>query len=124
MKATGLIHLIRTILRILLTAAAGLVFLFSLFSGAGPGIMGVIRNFPNTLPWLGLLILTLITFYNEIIGGSLIIGLMMFLFFFFRVIPQDNWSAFFIFLLPLFLMGICFLVLGVFERRGRKQDGE
>ena len=59
-----------------------LVFIFALLSGSeseGGGIMGILKNSPNAIPWLVLLILVLIAWKWELIGGILItiIGLVM-----------------------------------------------
>jgi hypothetical protein len=63
-----------------------LVFLFALVSGSegfGGGIMGIIKNSPNALPWLALLLFVLVAWKWELIGGIIItlLGVAMFYFF-------------------------------------------
>jgi len=62
-----------------------LVFIFSLLSGSedyGGGFMGIVKNSPNSLPWLLLLVLVYITWKWKLIGGILLslfgIGLLYF----------------------------------------------
>jgi hypothetical protein len=116
---------IRIILHIILLAITTLVFLFALFSGANPGFKGIIQNIPNVLPWIALYILNIVIFYNEIISGSLIVILIIFLFAFFNIIPQNNWGTFFIFLLPILIIGFAFIILGIINKNKttRKTDG-
>ncbi len=62
-----------------------LVFVFALLSGSegsGEGIKGIIKNSPNALPWLVLIVLVLVAWKWELVGGILItligIGAMIF----------------------------------------------
>jgi len=62
-----------------------LVFIFSLLSGSedyGGGIMGIVKNSPNSLPWLLLFVLVYIAWKWKLIGGILLslfgIGLLYF----------------------------------------------
>lgn len=61
-----------------------LVFIFALVSGSDDG--GLLRNTPNTIPWLLLLVLTIYSFKKPVFGGLLIIlyGLALVYFFNFR----------------------------------------
>ena len=66
-----------------------LVFIFALLSGSqeyGGGIEGIIKNSPNAIPWLLLLILIFIAWKWELTGGIIItvLGLIMVYFFNFR----------------------------------------
>jgi len=64
-----------------------LLFLFSLFSGAevyGGGILGILKNSPNSIPWLLVIIFSLLGWKWNLIGGLLITitGISVFIFFF------------------------------------------
>lgn len=52
-----------------------LVFIFSLLSGSedyGGGLTGIIKNSPNSFPWLLLLVLVYIAWKSKLIGGILL----------------------------------------------------
>ena len=70
------LRVLRMVTRSLLVAFACLWFGFALLSGAaqhGEGFQAVLRNFANTLPWLGLFVVVYLAFRNELLGGLLII---------------------------------------------------
>ncbi len=53
-----------------------LIFVFALFSGAedyGEGIEGIIQNIPNALPWLLFLLVVLVAWKWEVVGGIAIV---------------------------------------------------
>ena len=83
---------VRNVLRYILLILGILITFFALLSGAesyGGGIEGIIKNSPNALPWIILIVLILISWKWEFAGGiGLIIfgGCMMF-FFNFSLIP-------------------------------------
>jgi len=81
-----------------------LVFIFALASGSeeyGGGVMGVIKNSPNALPWLGLLVFLFIAWKWELIGGILITGLGVFLMVFFNVVGSGfQWPPFVVSVVP------------------------
>jgi len=83
---------VRNVLRYILLIFGILITLFAILSGTeryGGGIEGIIKNSPNALPWIVFIVLVLISWKWEFIGGiSLIIfgGCMMF-FFNFSLIP-------------------------------------
>ncbi|HHB52203.1 MAG TPA: hypothetical protein ENK75_04055, partial [Saprospiraceae bacterium] len=65
-----------------------LVFLFALVSGSeayGGGLMGIIKNSPNALPWALLLLLVGIAWKWEFLGGILILALAAYLFYLFKI---------------------------------------
>jgi hypothetical protein len=77
---------LRNIARYVLLVLGVLVFLFALISGAesfGGGVKGIIKNSPNALPWLVLLLLLWLAWKRELIGGLLLMVLGVGLFFFF-----------------------------------------
>lgn len=114
MKAT------RKIIHLALFIITTLIFLFSLLSGVGSGFQGVIDNIPNTLPWLFLYLINIISLYNEMIGGIIVIILTLFLFNFFNVISQNNWSAFLSSFYLFLFWEFCLLLL---ELKAKKLDG-
>jgi len=72
---------------ILLFTLSILLFIFSLLSGAesfGGGVKGIINNFPNTIPWIFLLIAVFIAFKWQLIGGIIILIMGIFTIFFFN----------------------------------------
>jgi len=84
---------------------------FALFSGAeafGGGLSGVIRNSPNALPWIGLLLLTFFARKNGRIGGLLLLLLGLGLAYFFNKGPVFNWSVLIVTLLVPFC-GVLFM---------------
>jgi len=66
---------LRNIARYFLLVIGLLVFTFALLSGSegyGGGIMGIIKNSPNALPWLIFLIFVFIAWKWELVGGIII----------------------------------------------------
>ena len=69
-----------------------LVFIFSLLSGSedyGGGFMGIVKNSPNALPWLLLLVLAVIAWKWKLIGGILLSLLGIGLLYFFGIPDQS-----------------------------------
>jgi hypothetical protein len=82
---------IRDIARIVLLFLAVLLFVFFLLSGAeslGGGMKGFVNNFPNTIPWIFLLIAVFITFKWELAGGLIILIMGIFTIFFFNALEN------------------------------------
>ena len=103
-------NILRNIARYTLLVLVILVFIFALLSGAekyGGGIHGIIKNSPNSLPWLILLILIFIAWKKELVGGIIItlIGIAMLFFF---VLFGNN------FFLSTFILTLLIIVLGSF----------
>ena len=68
-------NILRKIARYTLLVVGILVFMFALLSGSaelGGGFMGIVKNSPNALPWLLLLLLIFIAWKWELLGGILI----------------------------------------------------
>ncbi len=66
---------LRNIARYMLLVLGSLVFYYTLFSEAkefGDGISGIIKNIPNALPGLFLLVLVFIAWKWELVGGIII----------------------------------------------------
>jgi len=77
-NTTNQIKTVTTVQRIallLLLILSSVIFLFALVSGAetfGSGFSAIVQNSPNTLPWLGLLVLVWVARRNKATGGLLI----------------------------------------------------
>jgi len=83
---------VRNALRYILLIVGILITLFAILSGAkiyGGGIEGITKNSPNALPWIILIVLILISWKWELIGGIglIIFGGCMMYFFNFSLIP-------------------------------------
>lgn len=99
--------------RIGILVFAVLVFIFALLSGAedyGGGLKGVLMNSPNSVPWLVLLGIVYIAWKWEKLGGWMLIAISIVFAFFFNA--WENIGTSLIIILPIFLMGILFLVSG------------
>ncbi|MDX2361160.1 MAG: hypothetical protein QNK23_10155 [Crocinitomicaceae bacterium] len=79
-------NILRAFARFGLLVIGLLLFGFALISGSeelGGGFMGIVKNSPNALPWLVILVLVFIAWKWEFVGGVLIttVGLLLFIFF-------------------------------------------
>jgi len=98
--------------------------IFALLSGAndyGGGIIGIIKNSPNALPWIVLLGINYIAWKWEITGGVIILLIGLSLSFFFNM-----WSTKGLFLvgmifIPIEVTGILFVINGILERKKRQK---
>jgi hypothetical protein len=84
--------ILRTIARYTLLIFGVLVFVFALLSGSetfGGGIKGILKNSPNALPWLILLVLVVIAWKWELVGGILITLLGLFALGFFGIFAAN-----------------------------------
>ena len=104
-----------------------LVFLFALLSGSedyGGGFIGILKNSPNALPWLILLLFTLIARRWPLIGGGLIVLLSIALFLFF------NFGGNHIHLVPsllcliLFIPALMLIISWKLEKHTKNQDNK
>jgi hypothetical protein len=106
-------NILRNIARYSLLLLTLLVITFALLSGAekyGGGLKGILKNSPNALPWLGLLLLVYVAWKWEWIGGLLITVLGLFLLYFFNFQGSHfYWSVFFI-MLSIVALGVCFML--------------
>ena len=110
-KRLKILKFLRCVARTTLLILSLLFFIFSLLSGAdklGGGIMGIIYNSPNALPWIILLIFVYIAFKWEILGGLLILSMGVFTIFFFDT--SDNLFVLWIVSMPLILMGALLVI--------------
>jgi hypothetical protein len=105
-------NILRGIGRYGLLTVCTTVFIFSLVSGAetyGGGMEGIIKNSPNSLPWLLLLGALFIAWKREFIGGSIIVILGASLYLFFNCIGTNHFAATDLLTLIIVLLGICFI---------------
>jgi len=109
----NLIRLIRNIARFGLLAFSIIVIIFSAIMGAnelGDGIKGIFLNLPNTLPWLGLLILVYVSWKWELIGGILTTLGGIYLIYFFNFAGPNFFLVTFILTLIVTLLGVLFIL--------------
>lgn len=110
MKKLKTANILRNIARYTLLVLGILVFIFALLSGSedyGGGVSGIIKNSPNALPWLILLVLIFTAWKWELVGGIIItvLGIAMLYFFNFR---GPN------FFLVTFILTLLIVILGSF----------
>jgi len=102
---------IRICARILGLVYGILIFVFALFSGAeagGNSFEAIIKNSPNALPWLAYLLIVMIAWKRELIGGLLLVAIGIFFLFFFSVFNNFLLATFIIVLLVI-INGLLFL---------------
>ncbi len=90
-----------------------MAFIFALLSGSesyGGGLMGIIKNSPNALPWLLFLILIYMAWKWELLGGILINALGVFFLFFFVIFSHQFFLVPFILVLIILSIGSLFLL--------------
>lgn len=86
-------------------------FVFALLSGAeqyGGGFSGVLKNSPNTLPWIVLYLFNILAWKYERIGGAVLIACALFMTFAFDVL-EGNWGVLWIAVVPLLILGTTFV---------------
>ena len=112
-------NIFRLIARYPLLIIGILVFFFALLSGSegyGGGIMGIIKNSPNAIPWAILLIIVLVAWKWELIGGIIIVLLGIAMFYFFNF-GSPNFYLFTYFLtIIITILGSFFIVSRLLRR--------
>ncbi|MFA4941279.1 MAG: hypothetical protein WC582_01615 [Patescibacteria group bacterium] len=103
------INILRCVARGILIIIAAAAFIFALLSGAESGMMGIIKNSPNALPWLVLFILVFVAWKWEMIGGLVILFFGIFSFFFFHA--SGSLPVLLVVTLPLIILGILFIAI-------------
>ncbi len=112
-------NVLRYIARYKLIVISLLVFIFALLSGSekyGGGIHGIIKNSPNALPWLILLIIIFIAWKKELVGGIIITLIGIAMLFFFVLLGNNFFLATFILTLLIIILG-SFFILSWYLRR-------
>lgn len=111
---------IKNLLKIILLVMSLLIFAFALMSGSegfGGGITGIIKNSPNALPWLILLIVNYINYRNELIGGSIIIAFGIVANLYFNLIGPNFFLATFMVINIITFMGMFFVYSWYYEKK-------
>ena len=106
-------NILRNTARYSLLVITLLVLVFALLSGSedyGGGITGVIKNSPNALPWLLLLLLVLVAWKRELIGGIIITAAGLYAVYFFNFSGPNFFLVTFILTLLITLLGAAFVV--------------
>ena len=112
LKDTFLLRAVRIVL--LLYASA--VFLLALFSGAGPGVAGVLYNIPNTLPWIILLVITWLSWKDPVKGGVMSVLYAVLLVYFFEMRIALT-SEFLVFISPMIVLGLLLIIAGSLSKK-------
>ena len=112
-KALKTANIFRNIARYSLLVIGILVFIFALLSGAedyGEGFKGIIKNSPNALPWLLLLVLIYVAWKWKLIGGIIITILGFGMLYFFNFSGSNLFLITFILCLLIIALGSCFIL--------------
>ena len=119
-------NILRNTARYSLLVIGVLIFIFALLSGAeskGGGVMGIIKNSPNALPWVLLLALVYVAWKWEFVGGVIITALGLFLFYFFNF-AGNNFFLFTFFLTLLIILLGSFFILSWYLRKDLVKKSE
>lgn len=111
--------ILRYMARYFLLILGILVFIFALLSGAedyGGGVEGIIKNSPNALPWLILLILVYIAWRWELLGGIIITLLGLSMVYYFNFTGSNFFISTFVLTLLITIFG-SFFIFSWFLRR-------
>ena len=117
-------NLLSGIARYGLASLGTTVFMFALISGSdayGGGWEGIIKNSPNTLPWLTLIIFIIIAWKNEVIGGALVTIFGFGAIYFFNFSGPNFFPITFVLTVLITTMGGLFLISG-YMRKSRKNS--
>jgi hypothetical protein len=109
----------RIIAQILLLLITIIVFIFALLSGSegyGGGFMGIVKNSPNSLPWLLLFGLNYLVWKKELLGGIILTVFGVFISWFFNSGEIFNIEVFFLTSF-ITLIGLFFIYLNLNDRR-------
>ncbi|MBN2830406.1 MAG: hypothetical protein JXR56_08815 [Candidatus Cloacimonetes bacterium] len=102
------INIIAKIMQVIVFIYSLLWFAFALLSGSeayGGGFHALVKNSPNAIPWLVLLLINVISWGWERTGGILYLIFGIFSFFFFRAWKFDG-VVFLLVTLPFMIIGI------------------
>jgi len=90
-----------------------LVLVFALLSGSegeGGGFMGIIKNSPNALPWVVILLLLWLAWKLELLGGVLIVSTGVYMLYFFVLSSSIFFIAPLIISIFVILIGLGFVI--------------
>jgi len=113
MKKLKTANILRNIARYTLLILGILVFIFALLSGSedyGGDISGIIKNSPNALPWLVLLVLIFVAWKWELVGGIIITALGLAMMYFFNFRGPNFFLVTFILTLLIVTLGSFFII--------------
>ncbi len=114
MKTTvSYIKVLKYIARYTLLLIASLLLVFSVISGSedyGGGLLGLLKNSPNAIPWLILILLILIAWKHELLGGILIFLSGLWFVYFFNFSGPNFWWITFILTALIPVMGLVFIL--------------
>lgn len=97
-KQPKVAKILRNIARYTLLFLISITFIFALLSGSkdyGEGFTGILKNSPNTLPWLLLFLLLFIAWKRKLLGGIIVTLFGLYLMYFFYS-PQHFYLSSFI----------------------------
>lgn len=106
-----------------LLAIASILLGFSLLSGSldyDGNLMNILKNSPNALPWLILILLVFVAWKKELIGGLLIVSYGLGLVYFFNFSGPNFWWSTFILTSLIPFLGSLFIVS--WYRRKEQKD--
>lgn len=113
MKENKIIFM-RIFARTLLTIITGFWLFFAALSGSelyGGGFKGIIKNLPNTLPWIAIIVINVLAWKKEVLGGILLILSGLFLGYFFGV-HEGNMVVLYLIVIPFVGLGGIFVYCG------------
>lgn len=114
-----LANLFRHLARYILLGLGIITILFALLSGAedyGGGIDGILKNFPNALPWFLLLVVLYIAWNWEVVGGIIIIVFGLSVLYVFNFSTTNFLSIASILAFLIIILGAFFVLSWYFER--------
>jgi hypothetical protein len=110
------LRIVRSIALSILLLLSVLVLIFSLLSGSeayGGGFSGVMKNSPNSLPWLLFLVLVIISYKKSVLGGFLIMIFGAIITYFFNFTGGNFFLTTFIVCLLIVFLGLLVLFSGL-----------
>jgi len=108
------VKFIRRIAKVLLLFIISVIYIFALISGSenlGGGFIGILKNFPNTLPWILLFGINYLVWKKEMIGGIILIAFGLLITWFFNFTGHNFWWSTFALTSLLTIFGIIFVIL-------------
>ena len=120
-----IVKILRYSARTILILVGAFWFVFALLSGAeelGGGVMGVVKNSLNALPWLILFAFVFIAWKWEIIGGSIISVMGVLTIFMFDAYKEP--VVFLLISLPLMLLGGALVIAGYLSREQQAKNNK
>lgn len=98
---------------IILFGIGGLLFVFALISGAdieNGGVGSIIQNSPNSLPWLALILLTVMSFKYKLISGIAISIYSLWMIYFFNFSGPNFFPSTFVMTILVLIGGVLLII--------------